>query len=92
MPQMARRAFLTSDVIGIGIDLFFGGGSYDFAQQAAAGRLVDSGFITVDIPTFSATARHKSRRSSAASRFGTRVARGSARCSRRSASATATTR
>ena len=43
-PQMARRAFLTSD-LGIGIDLFFGGGSYDFAQQAAAGRLVDSGFI-----------------------------------------------
>ncbi len=42
--QMARRAFLESDV-GIGIDLFFGGGSYDFAQQAAAGRLVDSGFI-----------------------------------------------
>jgi ABC-type Fe3+ transport system substrate-binding protein len=42
--QMARRAFLDSDV-GIGIDLFFGGGSFDFAQQAAAGRLVDSGFI-----------------------------------------------
>ncbi len=42
--QMARRAFLTSDV-GIGIDLFFGGGSYDFGQQAAAGRLVDSGFV-----------------------------------------------
>ena len=43
--QMARRAFLNSNV-GIGIDLFFGGGSYDFSQQAAAGRLVDSGFIT----------------------------------------------
>ena len=42
--QMARRAFLNSDV-GIGIDLFFGGGSFDFAQQAAAGRLVDSGFV-----------------------------------------------
>ena len=42
--QMARRAFLTSDV-GIGIDLFFGGGSFDFAQQAAAGRLVDTGFV-----------------------------------------------
>ncbi len=40
---MARRAFLTPNV-GIGIDLFFGGGSFDFAQQAAAGRLVDSGF------------------------------------------------
>ncbi len=42
--QMARRAFLDSDA-GIGVDLFFGGGSFDFAQQAAAGRLVDSGFI-----------------------------------------------
>ncbi len=41
---MARRAFLNSDV-GIGIDLFFGGGSFDFAQQAAAGRLVDTGFV-----------------------------------------------
>ena len=44
LPQMARRAFLDSQ-IGIGIDLFFGGGSFDLAQQAAAGRLVDSGFI-----------------------------------------------
>ena len=43
-PQMARRAFLNSDV-SIGIDLFFGGGSFDFAQQAAAGRLVDTGFV-----------------------------------------------
>ncbi len=42
--QAARRGFLDSDV-GIGIDLFFGGGSFDFVQQAAAGRLVDSGFI-----------------------------------------------
>ena len=42
--QMARRAFLDSDA-GIGIDLFFGGGSFDFVQQATAGRLVDSGFI-----------------------------------------------
>ena len=42
--QMARRTFLVSNV-GIGIDLFFGGGSFDFSQQAAAGRLVDSGFI-----------------------------------------------
>ena len=43
-PQMARRAFLESD-IGIGVDLLFGGGSFDFNQQAAAGRLVDSGFV-----------------------------------------------
>ncbi len=44
LAQLARRTFLESN-IGIGIDLFFGGGSFDFAQQAAAGRLVDSGFI-----------------------------------------------
>jgi len=37
----ARRAFLDSTK-GIGIDVFFGGGAYDFAQQAAAGRLVAS--------------------------------------------------
>lgn len=35
----ARKAFLESDV-GIGIDLFFGGGPYDFQQQADAGVLV----------------------------------------------------
>ncbi len=38
----ARRAFLNSDA-GVGIDLFFGGGSFDFARQAEAGRLVDCG-------------------------------------------------
>ena len=38
----ARAAFLDSKV-GCGIDVFFGGGSFDFALQAAAGRLVDSG-------------------------------------------------
>ena len=37
----ARKAFLESK-IGCGIDLFFGGGSYDYIQQAAAGRLVPS--------------------------------------------------
>jgi ABC-type Fe3+ transport system substrate-binding protein len=42
--QRVRRAFLDSSR-GIGIDLFFGGGSYDFEQQAAAGRLVPSGVI-----------------------------------------------
>ncbi len=40
--EAARRSFLESEV-GIGIDLFFGGGTYDLIQQAAAGRLVDSG-------------------------------------------------
>ncbi len=44
IPQMARRVFLDSN-IGAGIDLFFGGGSFDFNQQAGAGRLVKSGFI-----------------------------------------------
>jgi ABC-type Fe3+ transport system substrate-binding protein len=37
----ARAAFLASNV-GCGIDLFFGGGSYDFIRQAQAGRLVSS--------------------------------------------------
>lgn len=35
----ARMAFLASSV-GIGVDLFFGGGAYDFEQQAKAGTLV----------------------------------------------------
>ena len=39
--QAARRAFLASRS-GIGIDIFFGGGAFDFAQQAAAGRLVST--------------------------------------------------
>jgi len=37
----ARATFLDSNV-GCGIDLFFGGGSYDFIQQANAGRIVPS--------------------------------------------------
>jgi len=40
----ARAAFLESQV-GCGIDLFFGGGTYDFIRQAQAGRLVDSGLL-----------------------------------------------
>ena len=35
----ARETFLASNV-GCGIDLFFGGGSFDFISQANAGRLV----------------------------------------------------
>lgn len=35
----ARTEFLVSEV-GCGIDLFFGGGPYDFSRQAEAGRLV----------------------------------------------------
>ena len=38
----ARAEFLGSDV-GCGIDIFFGGGTYDFERQALAGRLIDSG-------------------------------------------------
>jgi iron(III) transport system substrate-binding protein len=40
----ARAAFMASEV-GCGIDLFFGGGTYDFARQATAGRIVDSGLL-----------------------------------------------
>lgn len=40
----ARAAFLASEV-GCGIDLFFGGGTYDFMRQAAVGRLVDCGVV-----------------------------------------------
>ena len=41
----ARAAFLQSNV-SCGIDLFFGGGTYDLERQAQAGRLVDSGVTT----------------------------------------------
>jgi ABC-type Fe3+ transport system substrate-binding protein len=37
--RAAREAFLASDV-GCGIDVFFGGGTFDFVSQARAGRLV----------------------------------------------------
>ncbi|MFV0336855.1 MAG: ABC transporter substrate-binding protein [Chthoniobacterales bacterium] len=40
----ARKAFLESNR-GIGIDLFFGGGAYDFTKQADAGRLVSSDIL-----------------------------------------------
>ena len=39
--RAARADFLASEV-GCGIDLFFGGGSYDFVRQAQAGRIVPS--------------------------------------------------
>lgn len=42
--EAARRAFLDSEV-GSGIDIFFGGGSYDFEREARAGRIVDSGIL-----------------------------------------------
>ena len=40
----ARAAFLASNVSS-GLDLFFGGGAYDFSSQAQAGRIVDSGIL-----------------------------------------------
>jgi iron(III) transport system substrate-binding protein len=40
----ARREFLASGV-GCGIDVFFGGGTFDFIRQADAGRIVDSGLL-----------------------------------------------
>lgn len=49
LAERARKAFLESDVSS-GIDLFFGGGSYDFAQQAAAGRLVPCGVPELPFP------------------------------------------
>ncbi|HUL51869.1 MAG TPA: extracellular solute-binding protein [Opitutaceae bacterium] len=42
--EAARRAFLASDV-DCGIDLFFGGGSYDLVRQADAGQIVDCGVL-----------------------------------------------
>lgn len=42
--RTAREAFLASNV-SCGIDLFFGGGPFDFRQQAIAGRIVDSGLL-----------------------------------------------
>ncbi len=57
LPQMARRAFLDSQG-GIGIDLFFGGGSFDFAQQSAAGRLCGQWL-------YSESSRHVRRRTDA---------------------------
>jgi len=40
----ARKAFLASNA-GCGVDLFFGGGSFDYMQMASAGRLVDCGVL-----------------------------------------------
>ena len=41
----ARNVFLNSNA-SCGIDLFFGGGSFDYIQMANSGRLVDSGIIS----------------------------------------------
>jgi ABC-type Fe3+ transport system substrate-binding protein len=42
--QEARAAFLASEA-GCGIDVFFGGGTYDFEKQAQAGRVVEAGLL-----------------------------------------------
>jgi ABC-type Fe3+ transport system substrate-binding protein len=49
--QEARAAFLASNV-SCKIDLFFGGGAYDFQTQAGAGYLVDSGFVAAHPEVF----------------------------------------
>ncbi len=50
----ARAEFLASDV-GCGIDVFFGGGTYDLERQALAGRLVDSGVMKIHPEWFTET-------------------------------------
>jgi ABC-type Fe3+ transport system substrate-binding protein len=42
--QQARRTFLESTV-GCKLDLFFGGGAYDFQQASGKGQLVDCGIL-----------------------------------------------
>lgn len=42
--QAARRAFLESD-LSCGIDVFFGGGTFDFIQNTNRGYLVDAGLL-----------------------------------------------
>lgn len=42
--QAARRAFLSSNVSS-GLDVFFGGGSFDFQKTADQGFLVDCGYV-----------------------------------------------
>ena len=44
-PEQAARRFFLESKTGIGIDVFFGGGAYDFEIQSAAGRLVPSEVI-----------------------------------------------
>jgi iron(III) transport system substrate-binding protein len=48
--RTARAAFLASEV-GVGVDLWFGGGEYPYRQFAARGILVDAGLVH-DEPTW----------------------------------------
>jgi ABC-type Fe3+ transport system substrate-binding protein len=52
----ARKAFLASNA-GCGLDLFFGGGSFDYMQMAAAGRLVDCGVVAAHPELFALSGR-----------------------------------
>lgn len=49
--ESARRAFLGSDV-SCKVDVFFGGGAYDFQQAAGKGELVDCGYVAAHPETF----------------------------------------
>jgi ABC-type Fe3+ transport system substrate-binding protein len=51
--EAARRAFLASEV-SCKLDVFFGGGAYDFQQAAAKGQLVDSGYLAAHPELFGA--------------------------------------
>ncbi len=51
----ARGAFRQSDV-GCGMDVFFGGGPYDFEQEAAAGRRPDAGLTAAHPDWFTESA------------------------------------
>jgi ABC-type Fe3+ transport system substrate-binding protein len=51
----AHDAFRQSDA-GCGMDVFFGGGPYDFEQEAAAGRLLDAGLTASHPDWFTAAA------------------------------------
>jgi ABC-type Fe3+ transport system substrate-binding protein len=55
LAQEARAAFLASNV-SCKLDLFFGGGAFDFQSQAAAGYLVDSGFVAAHPEIFNPNA------------------------------------
>ena len=50
----AHKAFLASTA-GCGIDLFFGGGTFDYIQMAGAGRLMDSGVVSSHPELFAAS-------------------------------------
>ncbi len=54
LAQEARTAFLASDV-SCKMDLFFGGGAFDFQSQAGSGYLVDCGFVAAHPEIFNDT-------------------------------------